>query len=132
MSKNRMKSNGQEDQNDEDEEDMISKIINGKMDDIDLRPLKRFNTKWDMVTETSSSSAAVSKQQNAAYHEYPLDLVVCGSRLFATSDISNCVNVWSLEMPSLSTAASNDLIKSIKLSNNSVSIWSMSLDETDR
>lgn len=128
------------------DEDMINKIINGKMDDIELVPFKRFNTKWDPTTSSR--------------HEYPIDVLTCGTHIVATADLSNRVNIWSLDPPSsMRTSAIpggggrltlpvGDLIKSIKLSDNTMmngnggtsstaavattSIWSICIDPSDR
>lgn len=105
--------------NDNQTEDMIEKIINGKMDEIDLIPLKRFNTNWNSLEK----------------HQYPIDLLFCGSKTLATSDISNQIKIWPLES---SSSIPSDNIKTIKLnehqniSSEMLSIWSISLDETDR
>ena len=105
---------------DEGEEDMINKIINGKMDDIEMLPYKRFNTSWD-----------------TSRHEYPLDVLTSGSHVLATTDISNRVNIWSLDSSTRrisSSAANGDLVKSIKLNDEiaSTSIWSVCIDSSDR
>lgn len=101
------------------------------MDDIEMIPLKRFNTSWD---------------DEASRHEYPVDVLACGSRLVATADISNRVNLWSLETGMIRRATVNnsligsegDLVKSIKLTDTtasfspSTSIWSICFDPNDR
>lgn len=120
---------------DEGQEEMINKIINGKMDNIELVPLKRFNTKW---------ASAASR------HDYPIDVLTCGSHVVVTADIGNRVNIWSLDshadMAAMNSATglglTGDLIKSIKLSNSnarnminsatSTSIWSICIGSNDR
>lgn len=100
-----------------DEDDVINKIINGKMDDIDVAPLKCFN----------------ERSAGRPCHQYALDIAACGSRVFATSDISNRINVWSLDTRSMST--SHDLIMSVKINDangGDVSVWAMCFDEHDR
>lgn len=84
----------------------LNKIINGQKDDIQLVPFKLINCK----------------------HEYPLDLISTSSNLFATSDLANRINIWSLEANRVETE--NDLIKSIAL--NQGSIWSMTLTDDDQ
>lgn len=92
---------------------MIHKIINGKMNEIELMPLKRLNTSLD-----------------AARHAYPIDAINVGSRIATTIDISNCIHVWSLETSLHRTCAlQNDLIKSIQFNE---PVWATCLDEIDK
>lgn len=106
-----------------DQEEIINKIINGKKDDIEVVPFKQFNIIW----------------QNEK-HEYPLDLIAFGSNLCATSDISNQINLWSLELSLPNTNGliqeSSDLIKTLRLNEHiksqATSIWCICLEENDR
>ena len=55
-------------------------------------------------------------------HEYPIDLISTSPSLFATSDVSNQIKLWSYD------SESQDLIKTFKLNENT-SIWSMCITE---
>ena len=103
-------------------DDLINQIINGQKDHVELRPLKFLNVQDDSATNSRH------------HHPFAIDLIVCGNDLCVTVDISNQINVWSLNS-SIHTNATSDLVLTILMDNitrNNNSVWSMTLTSDDR
>lgn len=105
-----------------DKDILLNKIINGQKDNIDLLPIKCFNTE-NSITK---------------FHKFPIDLLTVGSYKLVTSDINNQILIWSLAS---SMTTDYDLIQKIDLNSmnkkcteksNPSAIWSIHISNNDR
>lgn len=98
-----------EDDNENDDDEILNKIINGQKDNIDLEPCRILN--------------ATTGQR----HMYQIDQIACGQYVCVTNDLSNQVNIWSLQV-----TGSTQLIKVIRNDVPNASIWSLCVSHDDR